>query len=131
MFLDFRKFPRVFAGLAAVSLIFAFASACLYSDVRSPGPSNRILSYELDSEDFVILGPVEAQGTIHSYLGLVQTGGEGWKALMDQARAMGGDDLLGYHFELEGFAVLTFVYNRLTWRATATVIKYRSELREE
>lgn len=104
-------------------------SGCLYSNVRAPGPNNRITTYELDTDDFTIIGLVESEGEIITILGLVSYGGDGWNALMDKARAAGGEDIMNYHLELQGFAILTFVYNRATWKATATAIRYKPKAR--
>ncbi|MCB1327119.1 MAG: hypothetical protein H7A21_03935 [Spirochaetales bacterium] len=110
----------------AIALILCTAAmqACLLTDVQVPGPAENTTSYQFTSGDFEVLGTVEAEGEIETILGLVQLGGNGRSALYRKARDMGGHEVINYVFDLEGYAVLTFVYNRARWHARGTVIRY-------
>ncbi|MBU42301.1 MAG: hypothetical protein CMN76_03705 [Spirochaetaceae bacterium] len=117
--------------VAAVTLLCALglALAGCYNNVRGPGPTNGITTFQLDSDDYQILGTVEAEGTIYSILGLFNYGGQGFSALREKALKMGGDDVINVQTDLEVFGVLFFVYNEFRWKATGTVIRYRSGVR--
>lgn len=116
-----------------ICLLTVFAASLLlvgcYNNVRSPGPTNGITTFQLDSDDYQILGTVEAEGTIYSILGLFNYGGQGFSALREKAKEMGGDDVINVQTDLEVFGVLFFVYNEFRWKATGTVIRYRSGIR--
>jgi hypothetical protein len=99
-------------------------NGCVFSDVRLPGPVISDARYSFTSEDFTVLGSVEAEGTITTILGIVQTGGNGYNELYDKAKRMGGDELMNYVFEVQSYSVLTLVYNKATWKARATVVRF-------
>ena len=111
----------------AVMILAAAGMNCVYTDVKAPGPVTYITSYRLTTDDFQILGRVEASGEIVTILGLVQFGGNGYAELFQKAKALGGDDIIKYTFNLESWSLLTLVYNKAVWRASATVIKYRDK----
>jgi hypothetical protein len=109
--------------------IFLFLEGCVHN-VKIPGPLNKGTWYQLTSDDFQILGTVEAEGEIKNILFLYTWGGEGASAIADKVKAMGGDDFINFHSDLEGFGVLFFVYNTWKWKARATVIKYRDKVKK-
>ncbi len=113
-------------SILLVTLLF---SGCLYSNIRLPGPVVSDARYELSSEDFKILGTVEATGEITTWLGLWQSGGNGYSALYEEAKKKGGDELMNYVFEIESYSIITFIYNKATWKARATVIKYTDQVK--
>ncbi len=104
-------------------------NGCVFSDVRLPGPVVSDARYSFTSEDFTVLGSVEAEGTITTILGIVQTGGNGYNELYDKARKMGGDELMNYVFEVQSYSVLTLVYNKATWKARATVVQFSDSVK--
>ncbi len=114
---------------ALVALCFAMALPACYNNVRGPGPTNGFTTFQLDSDDYQILGTVEAEGTIYSILGLFNYGGQGFSALREKALEKGGDDVINVQTDLEVFGLLFFVYNEFRWKATGTVIRYRSGVR--
>lgn len=116
--------------LSAVLVLAMFVLAnCLYSNVRAPGPVNYITQYTLTSQDFKVLGEVEASGQIKTVLALFAWGGNGHQEIMKKAKAMGGDAIMNYTFNLESYSIVTFVYNVATWKARATVVRYNDSLR--
>ena len=117
--------PRLLMTLAAC----AGLSGCIYANVKGPGPINYTTQYTLTAQDFKIIGEVEATGKIKTYLALVATGGNGHDVILKKARAMGADSIIDYTFNIETYAILTFVYNVATWRATAKAIRYNDNLR--
>ena len=118
-----RRFSIVFILIPVLILL----NACLYRNVKSPGPINYGANYQFTTEDFHILGTVEAEGVYTNILGSSLTGGNGYAVLMEKAKALGGDDIIRYTMEFEEFGILHFIYNRFTWRAWATVIKYKEK----
>ncbi len=123
----FQSRRILMAGLLA--LMTSMLTGCIYSNVRGPGPINYITQYTLTANDFKIIGEVEATGVIKTYLALVAVGGNGHEEILKKARAMGGDSIIDYTFNIESYAILTFVYNVATWKASAKVIRYNDSLR--
>lgn len=115
---------------AGLLICAALGSSCIYTNVRTPGPTNQVTNFNLTTADFQIIGPVEADGEITTILGLVMYGGDGYGPLLEKARAKGGDEVIHYHFDIEDYAILTFVYNRARWKARGTAVKYREEALE-
>ncbi|MCB1140644.1 MAG: hypothetical protein H7A24_08185 [Leptospiraceae bacterium] len=108
-----------------ISVLFLlYFNACIYSNVKAPGPINNTTPFVLTTEDFKILGTVETEGIYKAYFFLVATGGTGYEELYSRAKEMGGDDIINHVFELEGYSIVTFIYNEGKWKARATVIKY-------
>jgi len=107
-----------------------FFSACIVSDVRIPGPIVSDARFGFSSDDFKVVGTVEAEGEIKSILGLVQWGGNGYSELYDKAKKMGGDELMNYVFEIQGYSILSFVYNKATWKARATVVQFTDRVKK-
>ena len=91
--------------MAAVLVLFALLPSC-YNNVRGPGPTNGFTTFQLDSDDYQILGTVEAEGTIYSILGLFNYGGQGFSALREKALQKGGDDVINVQTDLEVFGIL-------------------------
>lgn len=119
------KFKNIlFIGIVA----FLFES-CIYRDIRIPGLSTNYTQYILNSEDFQILGNVETEGVYTSWLLLWVTGETGYKELLDKSKALGGDEIINYRFEIEETSILLIVWNRIRWKATAHAIKYREKLK--
>lgn len=110
--------------LLLITTLTLLSTSCIFQDVRVPGPTNKLTTYQLTTDDFKILGTVEAEGTITTWLGLVQTGGNGESLLYEKAKKLGADDISNYSFDLESYSILTFIYNKATWKARATAIKY-------
>ena len=126
--MDILKKSIRLAALSAFLISLGALPGC-YNNVRSPGPTNGFTTFQLDSDDYQILGTVEAEGTIYSILGLFNYGGQGFSALRQKALEKGGDDVINVQTDLEVFGVLFFVYNEFRWKATGTVIRYRSGIR--
>ncbi len=112
-----------------LGLLAFVLSSCIYRDVRFPGIATNATLYELDSDDFKILGTVETEGVYTSWFGLVLTGETGYSELLKQAQKMGGDEIMNYRFELQSTSVLMFIYNRVVWKATAQAIRYTEKIK--
>jgi len=106
-----------------ISLAFFF-SGCLYRDVKAPGPVTNMTWYQLTTDDYKVLGTVEASGEIKTYVWLVSLGGIGYSELYEKGKQMGGDEIMNYVFEFEEYNLLFIIYNNFKWKARATVVKY-------
>ncbi|MBW0434754.1 LIC11742 family lipoprotein [Leptospira yasudae] len=113
-----------------LALVSLFLSGCIYRDVRVPGMSTNFTQYVLNSEDFQILGTVETEGVYTSWFMLWLTGETGYKELLDKSKALGGDEIINYRFEIEQTSILLIVWNRVKWKATAHAIKYREKIKK-
>jgi hypothetical protein len=87
-----------------------------------PGETNRISNYVLTTDDFKIVGVVEAEGETRSIFFLTW-GGNGFSAILKKAKEIGGDDIINYHYDLETTGVQNIIFSQ-RWTAHATVIKY-------
>ncbi|MCB1173316.1 MAG: hypothetical protein KDK39_07125 [Leptospiraceae bacterium] len=117
---------KLAARLGVIALAILSLSACIYTNVRAPGMQNFDTRYTITTADFTILGTVEAEGEVTTILGLVATGGNGYSALYAKAKALGGDEIINYSFDIDAYTILLFVYNKGTWKARATAIKYKN-----
>ena len=106
--------------------IFLFLNNCLYRDVKTPFALNKGTIYQLTTDDYQILGKVEAEGVIKDYLFMVSIGGNGFTVLEQKAKAMGADDIMNYSFDIEQYGIFIF-YNVYTWKARGIAIKYRDK----
>ncbi|TGL82234.1 LIC11742 family lipoprotein [Leptospira yasudae] len=113
-----------------LALVSLFLSGCIYRDVRVPGLSTNFTQYVLNSEDFQILGTVETEGVYTAWFILWLTGETGYKELLDKSKALGGDEIINYRFEVEQTSILFILWNRVKWRATAHAIKYREKIKK-
>ena len=109
--------------------IFLLLTNCIYRDVKTPLIVNKGTLYQLTTEDYQILGKVEAEGVIKNYLFLVSTGGDGFSILEEKSKQMGGDDIMNYTFDIEQYGIFLF-YNTYTWKARGVVIKYRDKAKK-
>ncbi|EKR63973.1 MULTISPECIES: hypothetical protein [Leptospira] len=103
---------------------------CIYRDIRIPGLSTNFTQYVLNSDDFQILGTVETEGVYTSWLMFWVTGETGYRELLDKSKALGGDEIINYRFEVEETSILLVVWNRIKWKATAHAIKYREKIKK-
>lgn len=117
------KFFHVLIFIVLVSLQFCFF------DIRSPLVTNKLTTFQLNSEDYQILGTVEADGAIHSAFFLVYWGGDGFSAIDAKVKQMGGEDFINFYMDIHAYNLL-FVYNRFSWKARATAIKYRDKIKK-
>jgi hypothetical protein len=115
--------------MVAIGLLILSATSCLYREVKTPLIVNKGTIYQLTTDDFQILGTVEEEGIIKNILFAVSWGGEGFKALEEKAKKMGGDDIINYSFDIEQYGIFIF-YNTYTWKARGTVIKYRDKAKK-
>ncbi|MBL8021473.1 MAG: hypothetical protein JNM27_17510 [Leptospirales bacterium] len=105
-------------------------TSCVLQDVRLPGPIASDAQYQFTTEDFKIVGTVEAEGEIKTVLGVAQWGGNGYSELYEKTKKLGGDEIMNYVFEIQSYSILTFVYNKATWKARGTAIQYSSRARK-
>lgn len=106
-------------------------SGCIYRETRLPGIATNATLYELESDDFKILGTVETEGVFTSWFGLVLTGETGYSELLKKSKKMGGDEIMNYRFEIQSTSILMFVYNKVVWKASAQAIRYTDEVKAE
>ena len=107
-----------------------FFTGCLYHNIKSPGPISQVTAYTLNSEDYKILGKVEAEGKIKTWFLLFSTGGNGYSELYAKSKAMGGDDVINYVFELESYGWFLIIYNEASWKAYGTAIQYTAKVKK-
>ena len=112
------------SGLSMLFLLFIAVNNCIYHDVKAPGPVTQITQYNLNTDDYKILGKVEESGVIRNYFLIFSSGGQGYAELLKKAAEMGGDDVINYKFELQSSGWFLLVYNEIRWKAFGTVIKY-------
>ena len=112
--------------MTAIFLMFSLSS-CIHHNLKAPvvGVTNFESNFQFTSKDFEVVGNVEAKGEYENYLGLVVTGGNGYKALYQEAKKMGADTIINYAFDVESTGYLLFVYTKSSWTATATAIKWK------
>ena len=115
--------------ILTLSLFFVFLGNCFFRDIRTPLVTNKGTMFQLNSDDFQILGTVEAEGELKSVLFLVAWGGEGFQILEEKAKKMGGDDLMNFSMDFHAWGVFLF-YNTAKWKARGTVIKYRDKVKK-
>lgn len=113
-----------FTLLCIFFLIFAL-SGCIYTDVKSPGIVQTGTVFQLTSDDFEILERVSASGETTLWFGFVMTGGAGYQALLEEARKIGGDEVMHYSFDIEQQSVFLFIYNKVKWKATGIAVKLK------
>ncbi|EMM81903.1 hypothetical protein LEP1GSC037_4744 [Leptospira interrogans str. 2006001854] len=118
-----------FKTILFIGIVSFLFESCIYRDIRVPGLSTNYTQYILNSEDFQILGTVETEGVYTSWLLLWVTGETGYKELLDKSKALGGDEIINYRFEIEETSILLVIWNRIRWKATAYAIKYREKLK--
>lgn len=117
-------------NILLLGMISFLLSGCIYRDIRVPGLGTNYTQYLINSEDFQILGTVETEGVYTSWLMLWVTGETGYKELLDKSKAMGGDEIINYRFEVQETSILLVVWNRIKWKATAHAIKYREKIKK-
>lgn len=83
----------------------------------------------MNSDDYKIIGKVESLGKIRTWFLLFSTGGSGYSELLEKAKAMGGDDVINYVFEISSYGWFLIVYNETNWKAYGTVIKYADKIK--
>ena len=125
--------------LLAVGLIFL--SGCSLVTVNAPagtsggmifsnqnyGGKNGAGSPDLKMESlnkYVVIGPVETQGSAQTILGLFGTGDTGYGLLVKKAKAIGGDDVINLYADTKHTSVLLGAYTQSTVTYYGTAIKY-------
>lgn len=103
---------------------------CIYTNVKAPGPVNNQTQYLLTTEDYKILGTVEAEGIYKAYGPFVGVGGQGYEELYTKAKAMGADEIINHVFEVEGYSIFLIIYNEAKWHARATAIQYTDKAKK-
>lgn len=119
-----------FKSLFLIFVTVSFFTGCIYRDVRVPGLAANLTLYQLNSDDYRILGTVETEGVYTSYFALVLTGDTGYSELLEKSKKMGGDDIINYRFEVQSTSVLMFVFNRVVWKASALAIQYKDKIKK-
>jgi hypothetical protein len=115
--------------LLILLLLITFSNGCLIHDIKAPLANNKVTVFQLNSDDYQILGVTEAEGVTKNVLFLVGWGGDGFSAIEAKVKQMGGDDFINYHIDVHSYNVL-FLYNTITWKARATVIKYKDKVKK-
>jgi hypothetical protein len=109
-----------------IGLLSLATTSCIYRDLKTPLTVNKGTWFQLTTDDFQILGTVEAEGVIKNVLFVASWGGDGFKTLEEKAKKKGGDEIINYSFDIEQYGIFIF-YNTYTWKARGTVIKYRDK----
>ncbi|EMJ96056.1 LIC11742 family lipoprotein [Leptospira alstonii] len=117
-------------NILCIAIVSFLLGGCIYRDIRVPGLSTNFTQYVLNSDDFQILGTVETEGVYTSWFLLWVTGETGYRELLDKSKALGGDEIINYRFEVEETSILLIVWNRIKWKATAHAIKYREKIKK-
>ncbi len=105
--------------LLFILFIFTLTGCMQYTIPKS---TNRVSDYQLTTDDFKIIGVVEAEGEIHNILFFIW-GGDGFSIILKKAKEIGGDDIINYHFDMEITGMPGVICSQ-KWVASATVIRY-------
>ena len=105
-------------------------SGCIYLDIERVGRVQTGTVFELNSNDFEVLDRVTVTGTTTLWFGAVLTGGKGYQALLEEAKKIGGDEIMNYSIDVEHTAVLFFIYSRAKWKATGFAVKFKNSVRQ-
>lgn len=97
----------------------------LIGDVTYPNYVQSITRFELNSGDFSIIGPVSAEATSASVLGLISTGDNGYHKLFAAAQRIGADDVINIKVDTNLKRFLTGVYASSTVKMSGIAIKYK------
>lgn len=104
-------------------------SGCVYVDVKGPGMVQTNTEYKLTSADFKVIDRVTVTGETTLWFGMVMTGGEGYQALLEESKKLGGDSIMDYSFDMEVKSIFMFIYSKATWKATGVAVKYTDQLK--
>ena len=107
-----------------VLFIFSGLSGCVYMNVKGPGEVYTTTEYQMTGKDIKVLDRVSTTGETTLWFGMVLTGGKGYQELLEQAKALGGDDVMNYSFDVEVKSVLLLIYSKVQWKATGIAVKY-------
>ncbi len=105
-------------------------SGCLYMNVEQSGKVKTNTVFELNSNDFEVLDRVAVTGETTLWFGAVMTGGKGYQALLEEAKKIGGDEIMNYSFDVQTTSVLFFIYSNVQWKATGFAVKFKNSLRQ-
>ncbi|MBI14569.1 MAG: hypothetical protein CL934_16475 [Deltaproteobacteria bacterium] len=109
--------------------LIPFFSGCVYVNTEIPGKVQSVTQFELKSGDYQVIQRVNASGETTLWFGMVLLGGKGYQALLEEAKAVGGDTIMDYSFDLEQTSVLMFIYSRTKWKATGLAVKLSDSVR--
>ena len=115
--------------LSFILSLVIFFSGCLYVNTENPGRVQTGTQFELNSGDYRVIQRVNSTGEITLWFGLVALGGKGYQALLEEAKAVGGDTIMDYSFDMEQTSVLFFIYLKVTWKATGLAVKLSDSVR--
>lgn len=114
-----------------LSIVILFAiSGCAYINTEAPGSVQSGTIYKLNSGDFKVIDRVSVTGKTTLWFGMALTGGKGYQALLEEAKKVGGDDIMSYSFDIEQEAVLLYIYNRVSWKATGLAVKFKDHIHQ-
>ena len=120
---------KMLSTLIILGLI-PFFSGCVYVNTEMPGKVQSVTQFELKSGDYQVIQRVNASGETTLWFGMVLLGGKGYQALLEKAKAVGGDTIMDYSFDMEQTSVLLFIYSRVKWKATGMAVKLSDSLRK-
>ncbi len=98
---------------------------CLYTNIERSGLVKSDTVFQLTTDDFEILDRVTVTGESTLWFGMVVVGGAGYQALLDEAKKIGGDEIMNYSFDIEQQSVFLFMYNSIQWKATGFANKFK------
>ncbi|MCC6275860.1 MAG: hypothetical protein IT569_08370 [Leptospiraceae bacterium] len=110
-----------------LSIVFVFVmnfAGCLYTNIVAPIKTSDETRYNFTTADFTILGRVEASGSISSYFWAVSVGGAGYFELLEEAKKLGGDEVMNVKVDIVSKSAVFFLWQKTTWKATGFAVKY-------
>lgn len=119
-----------FRLLVICFVLITALSGCIYMNVEGPGAVQTGTVFQLDSDDFEVLDRVSTTGETTLWFGAVLTGGQGYQALLAEAKAIGGDEIMNYSFDVQTTSVLFFIYTKAQWKATGYAVKFKKSVRQ-
>lgn len=125
------RFVRLSAGIAILMMLTGcemagFGRPFVFGQTNEPFYILKGIDYQIDREDFEIIGPVTAQAELKSFIGF-GFGDAGFERLWKEAAKKGADDLINIKWDVEYTNVLFVIFTRAKIRLYATAIKWKKQ----
>lgn len=110
-------FPASF-GPGSTAPAFIYTSGLTY-----PAENNTSSVYNFDTDDFDMIGTVTSEGESVNIFGIIAEGDNGYTTLLEDAMAMGGDDVINIRMDVTTTNIL--FYNTVSTKLMGTVVSYK------
>ena len=103
------------------------APGTLVGNVTYPNFVQSITRFELTSDDFTIIGPVSAEATSSSVLGMFSSGDNGYQKLFTEAQKIGAHDVINIKVDTNLKRFMSGIYASSTVKMSGIAIKYDTQ----